>query len=56
MSERDTGWSRELRRRIKVYDEIDAKNDWHGQMGAGDYWGLLVRTVVLVAGFWVWGV
>lgn len=56
MSERDNGWSRELRRRIAAYDEIDAKNDWRGQMGAGDYWGLLALTIALVAGFWVWGV
>ena len=52
MSERDNGWRHELQRRIAVYDEIESKDDWRGQMRAGDYWGLLALTVVLVAGFW----
>lgn len=56
MSERDNGWRHELQRRIAVYDEIESKDDWRGQMRAGDYWGLLALTVVLVAGFWTWGV
>lgn len=55
MSNKDDGWSRELRRRIAVYDEIEARKDWRGQMGAADYLGLLVLTVALVAGFWAWG-
>ncbi len=56
MSERNKDWSHEVQRRIAVYDEIDARNDWRGQMGTGDYVGLLLLTVALVAGFWVWGV
>lgn len=56
MSERDNGWTQELRRRIAVYDETDARGDWRGQMGASDYWGLLALTVALVVGFWAWGV
>lgn len=56
MSESDNGWSRELQRRIAIYDEIEAKGEWRGQMTAGDYRGLLVLTVALVAGFWMWGV
>lgn len=56
MSDRDKGWDRELRRRIAVYDEIETRRDWRGQMGAADYLGLLALTVVLVGGFWAWGV
>lgn len=56
MSEKDTGWDRELRRRIAVYDEIETRDGWQGQMGAADYLGLLALTVTLVAGFWAWGI
>ncbi|WP_164625246.1 hypothetical protein [Tabrizicola oligotrophica] len=56
MSETDKTWAQELRRRIDVYDTIEAKDGWRGSMGAVDYWGLLALTVALVAGFWLWGV
>jgi len=56
MSETDKAWARELQRRIDIYDEIEAKGNWQGRMGAVDYLALLGLAVVLVAGFWLWGV
>ena len=54
MSETDTSTAQELRRRIAVYDDLEASGNWQGRMRSADYLGLLVLTVVLVAGFWIW--
>jgi len=56
MGETDKAWARELQRRIDIYDEIEATDSWQGRMGAVDYLALLGLTVLLVAGFWLWGV
>lgn len=56
MSEMDRAWAQELQRRIDVYDEIEAKGDWQGRMTGADYVAMLALTVVLVVGFWTWGV
>lgn len=56
MSEMDKAWARELRRRIDVYDELETSGKWQGLMSRGDYLALLGLTVLLVAGFWIWGV
>lgn len=56
MSEMDKAWARELQRRIDVYDEIEARGTWQGGMTGADYVGLLVLAVLLVVGFWTWGV
>jgi hypothetical protein len=56
MSEMDKAWAQELQRRIDVYDEIEAKGNWRGRMTGTDYLGMLALTVLLVAGFWIWGV
>lgn len=56
MTEMDKAWAQELQRRIDVYDEIEARGGWQGRMTGADYLGLLVLTVLLVAGFWTWGV
>ncbi len=55
MSEMDKSWAQELRRRIDVYDQIEAKGAWPGRMTATDYLGILVLAATLVAGFWTWG-
>lgn len=55
MTENDKRWARELERRIKIYDQIEAQDSWQGRLNAADYLGLLALTVVLVAGFWTWG-
>lgn len=56
MSEHEADWQREIDRRAVVYDAIEAGGDWQGRMSALDYLGLAVLTVVLVGGFWIWGV
>lgn len=56
MTENDKSWARELERRIKIYDEIEAQDSWQGRMTAAHYLGLLGLTALLVAGFWAWGV
>ncbi len=56
MTENDKSWARELERRIKIYDEIEASGHWQGRLTAADYLGLAALTVVLVVGFWTWGV
>ncbi|WP_374371360.1 hypothetical protein [Tabrizicola sp.] len=56
MSEMDKSWAREVERRIEIYDQIEARDSWEGRMTAADYLGLLGLTVLLVAGFWIWGV
>lgn len=56
MSETDELWAQELKRRIKIFDEIEANDSWQGRMTAADYLAMLGLTVLLVVGFWVWGV
>ena len=56
MTENDKPWARELERRIKIYDEIEAQDSWQGRMTAAHYLGLLGLTALLVAGFWIGGV
>ena len=55
MSEMDKAWAQELQRRIDVYDDIEAKGGWRGRMTGTDYVGVLALSVLLVAGFWAWG-
>ncbi|MGB8811819.1 MAG: hypothetical protein WCC57_01400 [Paracoccaceae bacterium] len=55
MNDQDKAWQAEIDRRAKIYDDIDARDAWQGRMGATDYLGLLALSVVLVAGFWIWG-
>lgn len=54
MSKTDKSTAQELRRRIAVYDDLEASGGWQGRMSGADYLGLLVLTLVLVAGFWIW--
>lgn len=56
MSETNKSAAQELRRRIAVYDDLEASGKWQGRMSGADYLGLLGLTVLLVAGFWIWGV
>lgn len=56
MTEMDKPWAREVERRIEIYDRIEAGDSWEGRMSAIDYLALLGLAVLLVAGFWVWGV
>ena len=54
MSETTKSTAQELRRRIAVYDDLEASGQWQGKMSGADYLGLLLLTVLLVAGFWIW--
>jgi hypothetical protein len=55
MAKQETPWERELNRRIVVYEDIEAKNNWSGRLSAADYTALFGLTVLLLVGFWIWG-
>ena len=40
MNHTDKAWQDEIDRRAQVYDDIEAKGEWQGQMTAADYLGL----------------
>jgi hypothetical protein len=55
MAKQETPWERELSRRIRVYEDLEATNSWSGRLGAADYTALFGLTVLLLVGFWIWG-
>ncbi|WP_315919816.1 hypothetical protein [Mesorhizobium sp. SP-1A] len=55
MSSQDTGWQRELDRRARVYEDIEAGQRWEGTMTRIDYAAIAALTALLVAAFWIWG-
>lgn len=55
MDDTDKAWLSEIDRRAKIYDDIEARGAWQGGMSAADYLGLLALSLLLVAGFWIWG-
>ncbi|MGE0280897.1 MAG: hypothetical protein AB7P20_09855 [Rhizobiaceae bacterium] len=55
MNQQDSGWQRELDRRARIYEDIEAGDRWEGTMSRLDYAGLAALTVVLVVTFWIWG-
>lgn len=55
MNELDIAWQRELDRRARIYEDIEAGDRWEGLMSRLDYAAVAVLTVALVCGFWTWG-
>ncbi|WP_171011862.1 hypothetical protein [Pseudomonas sp. 2FE] len=54
-SQADIARAQELERRIRVYEELENSNDWPGALNATDYTAITLMTLVLVAGFYLWG-
>lgn len=55
MDTKTKAWADEIDRRAKIYEDIDKRDAWSGRMSAADFAGLLALSLLLVAGFWVWG-
>lgn len=47
--------AQDLERRIRVYEEMEQANNWPGALNAVDYIAITLMTLVLVAGFYLWG-
>ncbi|WP_177412393.1 hypothetical protein [Pseudomonas cavernicola] len=54
-SQADIARAQELERRIRVYEEMESNNEWPGALNATDYTAITLMTLVLVAGFYLWG-
>lgn len=50
-----TAWERELDRRARIYEDIEAGDRWEGLLTSLDYASVALLTVALVCGFWIWG-
>lgn len=50
-----SAWSHEIERRISLYEDLEAQGRLPGRLTALDYWALTLLTVLLCAGFWIWG-
>lgn len=53
--ETDIAWQKELERRARIYEDIEAGGRFEGTMTAIDYAGMAALTFVLVVAFWIWG-
>ena len=53
--ETDIAWQKELERRARIYEDIEAGGRFEGVLTTLDYAGLAALTLVLVVGFWIWG-
>ncbi|NVK41041.1 MAG: hypothetical protein HWE39_07335 [Oceanospirillaceae bacterium] len=47
--------AQDLERRIRIYEELEARGEMEGALGFGDYAAMLLLTVGLVATFYLWG-
>lgn len=47
--------AKDLERRIRVYEEMEAKNNWPGALKATDYTAVALITLGLVVTFYIWG-
>ncbi|WPC06338.1 hypothetical protein SBP02_06180 [Pseudomonas benzenivorans] len=47
--------AQDLERRIRVYEEMEQAKHWPGALNATDYLAITLMTLVLVAGFYLWG-
>lgn len=50
-----SAWSHELDRRIALYEDLESAGKLPGRLSAVDYWALTLLSVLLSAGFWIWG-
>jgi hypothetical protein len=54
-SQAEIARAQELERRIRVYEDMEDSNNWPGALNATDYIAITLMTLVLVAGFYLWG-
>lgn len=50
-----TEQARDLERRIRIYEELEARGDVQGALGFSDYTAMILLTVGLVVTFYLWG-
>ncbi|MHA6963279.1 hypothetical protein [Zobellella denitrificans] len=51
----DIARAQELERRIRVYEEMEKNDEWPGALRAADYIAIILMTLVLVIGCYLWG-
>tara|TARA_R100000750_G_scaffold10018_1_gene6615 strand:+ start:42 stop:215 length:174 start_codon:yes stop_codon:yes gene_type:complete len=47
--------AQDLEKRIRVYEEMELEDEWPGALSALDYTVIVLMTLVLVVGFYLWG-
>ena len=47
--------AQDLERRIRHYEELEARGQLEGTLGAGDYTAMILLTLGLVVTFYLWG-
>ncbi|MCP8687514.1 hypothetical protein [Marinobacterium sedimentorum] len=47
--------AQDLERRIRLYEELDARGDMDGALGSGEYTAIFLLTFGLVVTFYLWG-
>lgn len=47
--------AQDLERRIRVYEELEDRDEWAGALGFGDYSAIVLLTLGLVIAFYLWG-
>jgi len=47
--------AKDLERRIRVYEEMEATNNWPGALKATDYTAIALMTLGFVVAFYLWG-
>ncbi|CAE6907176.1 MULTISPECIES: hypothetical protein [Pseudomonas] len=47
--------AQDLEKRIRVYEEMELADEWPGALSALDYTVIVLMTLVLVVGFYLWG-
>jgi hypothetical protein len=50
----DPAWERELERRIRIYEQMEAAGNWPGRLTSIDYLAMAALTVVFILGPWIW--
>lgn len=54
-SQADIARAQELERRIRVYEEMERDDHWPGALRATDYIAIILMTLTLVIGCYLWG-
>lgn len=50
----NSAWERELERRIRVYEQMEASGHWPGRLATIDYLALGALVVAFTVGPWLW--
>ncbi|GAA3544691.1 hypothetical protein [Zobellella aerophila] len=54
-SQAEIARAQELERRIRAYEELENGDEWPGALRATDYIAIILMTLVLVIGCYLWG-